>query len=132
MAGASRSSRGRLNKPDDVAICVLHGSDQLASTHVLDLLLHLCTGVEERLQTLRDVGNVPVTDRARHPLAVAVGIQTDILALNVEADLVSLNHVGLHAQKLAVQRLGLREVFDRVDDCLNAFSHEELLRVAEV
>jgi hypothetical protein len=70
------------------------------------------------LQNLLDVVNVPVADRARHPLAVAMGIQTDILAFDVEADVVSLIHLGLHAQELAVQGLGLREVLDGVDECL--------------
>ena len=61
---------------------------------------------------LLDVVNVPVGDGTCHPLAVAVGIQTNVLAFDVEADVVSLIHVGLHAQELAVQDLGFGEVLD--------------------
>jgi hypothetical protein len=101
--------------------------DQLAPTDILYLLLRFRAGVEERLQTLFDVVNVPVADRVRHPLAVAMGIQTDILASDVEADVVSLIHVGLYAQELAVQGPSLREVLDGVDDLLDAFGHGVLL-----
>jgi hypothetical protein len=58
---------------------------------------------------------------------VAVGIQTDILAFDVEADVVSLIHVGLHAQELTVEGLGLREVSDGVDERLDAFDDGVLL-----
>ena len=61
-------------------------------------------GVEERLETLLDVVNVPVGDGTRRPLAVAVGIETEVLAFDVEADVVVLVHVGLHTHKPAVQR----------------------------
>jgi hypothetical protein len=56
-----------------------------------------------------------------------MGIQTDMLAVNVEPDVVSPIHVGLHAQELAVQGLGLREVLDGVDERLDAFAHRVLL-----
>jgi hypothetical protein len=98
-------------------------SNELTPTDILDLLERLCASVEERLETLVDVLNVPGADRTRHPLAVTMGIQTDILAFDVEADVVSLIHLGLHAQELAVQGLGLREVLDGVDECLDAFGH---------
>jgi hypothetical protein len=54
-------SRG-LDKSDDVAVCVFHGCDQLAATDISDRLLHLCSGVEEQLETLLEVVNVPVAD----------------------------------------------------------------------
>src|SRR3712207_5687026 len=107
----------RLDEADDVAVCVLHGGDQLAPTDVPNVLLRFRTRVEKRLQAFLDVVNVPVADRGPHPLAVAMGIQTDILAFNVEADVVSLVHVGLYTHELAVQGLGLREVLHWVDDC---------------
>src|SRR5215208_8433238 len=74
-------------------------------------------------RTLLDVVNVPVGDGTRHPLAVAVGIQTDVLASDVEADVVGLVHAGLHTHKLAVQCLGVGEVPNGVHDRLDAFSH---------
>jgi hypothetical protein len=48
-------------------------------TDISDRLLRLCASVEEQLETLLDVVNVPVADRPRHALAVAVGIQTYVL-----------------------------------------------------
>jgi hypothetical protein len=114
---------GRLDKADDVAVCVLHGSDQLAPTDILDLLVRFRAGIEERLHASLDIVNVPVADRPCHPLALAVGNQTDILTFDVEADVVSLIHVGLYGQELAVQGLGLREVLDGLDDRLDAFGH---------
>jgi len=72
---------------------------------------------------LLDVVNVPVGDGTRHPLAVAVGIQTNVLAFDVEADVVGFVHVGLDAQQLPVQRLGVGEVRNGVHDRLDAFSH---------
>src|SRR5918997_4320939 len=101
--------------------------DQLAPTDILYLLLRFRAGVEERLYASLDIVNVPVGERPRHPLAMAVGTQTDILASDVEADVVSLIHVGLYAQELAVQGPGLREVLDGVDDRLDAFGHGVLL-----
>ena len=44
-------------------------------------MLRLRASVEESLQALLDIVDVPVADRPRHPLAVAVGIQADVLAL---------------------------------------------------
>src|ERR687897_3464035 len=91
-----------LKKPDDVAVWVLHGSDQHAPTDILYLLLHFCSSVEECLQALLDVVNMPVGERPGHPLAVAVRVQTEILAVDFEADVVGLVRVGLHARELAV------------------------------
>ena len=53
---------------------------------VLDLLHHLCAVVQERFQTLPDVVDVPVRHGARHPLTVAFGIETHVLASNSERD----------------------------------------------
>jgi hypothetical protein len=108
---------------------VLHGGDQLAPTDILDLLLRLRTGVEQRLHASLDVVDVPVADRTHHPLTVAVGIQTDILAFDVKADVVRLIHVGLHAQDLTVEGLGLGEVLDGIDERLDVFGHGVLLMV---
>jgi hypothetical protein len=57
------------------------------------------------LETLLDVVNVPVADRPRHALAVAIGIQTDVLVCDIELDVVRLVHGGRYTQELAVQRL---------------------------
>jgi hypothetical protein len=58
---------------------------------------------------------------------VAVGSQADILTLDVEADVVSLIHLGLHAKELTVESLDLGKVLDGVDERLDAFSHGVLL-----
>jgi hypothetical protein len=49
---------------DDVAVYVPDRCDQRSATHVLDLLVRICAGVEERLEALVDVVDVPVGDRA--------------------------------------------------------------------
>jgi len=50
-------------------------------------LQRFCASVEEELETLLDVVNVPVADWPRHALAVAVGIQTYFLVSDTEPDL---------------------------------------------
>jgi hypothetical protein len=69
---------GGLEEPDDIAVGVLHRGDQLAPADVLDTLLHLRAGVEERPETLLDVVYVPVAHRSLHPLGVAVRIEADV------------------------------------------------------
>ena len=49
----------RLKESDDVAARVVHRCDQLAPTDISERLLCLCASVEEQLQTLMDVVNVP-------------------------------------------------------------------------
>jgi hypothetical protein len=46
--------------------------------------LRVSTDPEERLEAFVDVGDVPVADGAAHGLAVAVGVETDLLAFDVE------------------------------------------------
>jgi hypothetical protein len=53
---------GGLDESDAVAVCVFHGSDQLAPADVLHLLQRLRASVEERLQRLLDIVDVPVAD----------------------------------------------------------------------
>jgi hypothetical protein len=51
-----------------------------------------CAGFEERAEARADVVDVPVTDGAGYALAVAVGVETDMLAFDVESDGVHLVH----------------------------------------
>src|SRR5689334_1306121 len=71
---------------------------------------------------------MPVADRPGHALAVAVGIETDVLAAHLEADIVGLIRIRLDTQR-TVKLLGLRQIFDGIDDGSDTFSHGELLKL---
>jgi len=130
--GPWRVPLGGLEEPDDIVVGVLHGGDQLAPADVLDTLLRLRAGVEERPETLLDVVYVPVAHRSRHPLGVAVRIEAHVLTPDAEADVIGLVHVGLDAQQLPVQRLGLAKVPHGLHDRLDAFGHGCVPSVARV
>jgi hypothetical protein len=55
-------------------------------------------------------------------VVVALGIQTYFLVSNPKADIISLIHIRLYTQKLAVQRLCSSYVFDGIDECSEATS----------
>src|SRR3990172_10295543 len=76
-----------LEQSDHVAVCVFHCWDQFAATDVSYRLLRLCACVDEVLEALVDVVNVPVADRPGHASAVAVGVETHLLACDVEPHL---------------------------------------------
>jgi hypothetical protein len=90
-------------------------------------LLDLRAGVDELLEALVDVVDVPVGERSGHALAVAVGVQADVLAVDLEADVVGLVGDRRDAGELGVQRLGLRQVLDRVDHGSDTRCHARLL-----
>ena len=79
-----------LDETDDVAVGVLRHRGELATAHILDCLLHLRAGVEDRLQALLDVVDVPIGDGPRGPLVVAVRVETDLLVADLEPDVVRL------------------------------------------
>src|SRR6266516_250898 len=116
---ASRPS-GVLQDADAVAARVLDRCDQPAAAHVLDVLIHLRAGAEQRLQRALDVGDVEVDDGAA---LVAVRIQADSLAADVELDVVGLVHVRGGTQDRAERGLGPGEVADGIDNGLDAFTH---------
>ena len=118
-----------LEKPDYVAVRVFDGGDQLPSSDVPYRLLRFSASVEEILQALLDVVYVPVVQGAGHSLAVAVGIEADVLSFDLEADVLGLVHVGLGVQELAVQLLRPGKIRYGVDDGLDAFGHGWLLSV---
>jgi hypothetical protein len=82
------SQSARLTKPDDVAVCVSHGGNQPAAADIFDGLLRIRTGVQEFLQSLLYVVDVPVADRPRHSLVVAVGVQAYLLTANFEPNVI--------------------------------------------
>jgi hypothetical protein len=51
-------------------------------------------GVDERPQVAADVVDMPIADRTRQPLAVAVRVEADLLAVDTEADVVPLIRMG--------------------------------------
>src|SRR6266702_3327662 len=108
-----------LEDPDEVAVRVLDRGDQ-AAAHVLDILVPLGAGLEERLQGALDVTDVVINDGAA---LVAVGIKTDVLAVDIEADVVGLVHDRRDAQHRAEHGLGPGEVAGGIDHGLDAFTH---------
>src|SRR6266567_3541886 len=119
LAGPASPS-GLLEEADEVAVRVLDRGDQPSAAHVLDVLVHLGAGVEERLQGGLDVADVEVADGAA---LVAAGIEADGLAVDAELDVVGLVHDRLGAQDRAEGRLGPGQVGDGVDDGLDALAH---------
>jgi DNA-directed RNA polymerase specialized sigma24 family protein len=66
-----------LPQPGDIAVCVLHQRDQHATASVLDVLLELRPGCQQRLQAGFDVVDLVIADRAGQALGVAVGVEAD-------------------------------------------------------
>ena len=67
-----------------------------------------------------DVRHVPVGHRRRHALRAAARHQPDVLALDVEADVVGAVGRRLDAEQRGVHRLGRRQVGDGVEHRLDA------------
>ncbi len=63
-----------LNKSGDVPVCVFDRRNQFPTTNILDLLLCLRASTEEELQTMLNVGHLPVAHRPRHAFVMAMGI----------------------------------------------------------
>jgi hypothetical protein len=57
------------------------------------------------------------------PLSWPLGVEAEVLTVDLEADVVRLVGVGLDARELAEDLLGRREVLHRVDHGLDAFCH---------
>lgn len=81
---------------------------------VSDLLVLFAAGGEDRGEGRVDVFDVPVAERSRHALAVAVGVETDVLAVDVVADVVRLVRDRCDTEKLAVELLGCSQVLHGV------------------
>jgi hypothetical protein len=60
---------------------------------------------------------------------MAMGIQADVQAIDTETDVVGLIHGRRDAQECAVERLGVCEILDGVDERLDAVGHGVLLRL---
>src|SRR5215469_6181054 len=61
-----------------------------------------------------------------HPLAVAIGVESDVLATNVPADVVRRLVGRRGPQQRGVHLLRAVQILDRVDNRLHACSHETL------
>ena len=79
VRAASARASGVLQDADEVAVRVLDRGDQPAAAHVLDVLIHLRAGLEQRLQRAFDIGDVVVDDGTA---LVAVRVKTDGASLN--------------------------------------------------
>ena len=79
-------------------------------------MLHLGANFKESFETLVDVVDVPVADRPRHALAMTMGVQTHLLPLDTEPNVVGLVHRGRDSQEYPVQLLRSGEILDRLDD----------------
>src|SRR5207245_5376704 len=79
-----------LHEARDVAVRVLDRGHQLAAADVAWPLLDGRAGSDELLDRLVDVVNKPVWKRRGHPLSVAVGVESDVLATSVPADVLRL------------------------------------------
>jgi hypothetical protein len=58
---------------------------------------------------------------------VTVGVEANVLAVHLEADIIRLIGIGFYAQKLTIQCFGLSDVLDGIDDCSDTLIHGELL-----
>src|SRR6476619_1569674 len=117
----------RLHETDDIAVSVLHRSDQVAAADIGRVLLQLPAGGNEVLDARLDIRDVPVRERAGHALGVPVRIEADIGSVNIEGNVIRLIHVWLHAEQIAVECFCTGQVLDRIDDRFETGCHEELL-----
>src|SRR5499427_3906751 len=123
VTALSSSASAVLEEADGVAVGVLHRDDLPAAADVTDLPLHLPAGVQQHLHAALDVLDVQVRDGPGHAAAVAVGVQPDVLVVDLEADVVRLVRVRLDAEELGERGLRLRRVGDGEDEGLEAFAH---------
>lgn len=62
--GPGPGASGVLQEADEVAVRVLDRGDHPSAAHVLDILVHLGAGLDERLQGALDVADVEIGDGA--------------------------------------------------------------------
>src|SRR5690349_24552625 len=74
------------------------------------------------LQLLADVLHVPVVDRPVVPM-LPTRIQSDLLAVQPEPDIVRLIHVRLGSELRPIYFLRACEILDRIDDRVECSSH---------
>src|SRR6476469_10833670 len=68
----------RLHETDDIAVSVLHRSNQVAAADIGRVLLQLPAGGNEVLDARLDIGDVSIRERAGHALGVRVRIEADM------------------------------------------------------
>jgi hypothetical protein len=71
--------------------------------------------------------SAPAADRPRHALAMTMGVQTHLLPLDTEPNVVGLVHGGRDSQECPVQLLRSGEILDLIDDRSETLTLEELL-----
>jgi hypothetical protein len=109
-----------LEQPEHVAVGVGHGGDQPATADVVGGLLEGGAGGGHLGQLRVEVRYVPVGHRARHGLRSPAGHQPDVLAGDLEADVVGLVGLRRYAEQGGVDLLGRRHVGDGVQHGLDA------------
>ena len=73
----------------------------------------------------RDITTVVAPDADVRVLLV--GVEADVLAVHLEADIIRRISIRLYTQKLAKQPFGPGDVLDRIDDGTDTLIHGELL-----
>src|SRR5216683_622917 len=110
---------GILHEAGDVAVGVLDRGHQLAAGDVARLLWDGRARGDELLERLVDVVDKPVRKWRGHPLSVAVGVESDVLATDVPADVVRRLVGRPGPQQRGVHLLRTLQVLDRVDNRLH-------------
>jgi hypothetical protein len=57
---------------------------------------------------------------------MAIGVQAYVLVANFKANIVSLIHIRLYSQKLAVEGRGSNDVFYGINNCFDTLIHDYL------
>src|SRR4029453_3424773 len=109
-----------LEQPEDVAVGISDGGHQAATTNVAYGVLHGGTGSGYLSELRLDVRHVPVGHRRSHALRSTARHQPDVLALRLEADVISVVGLRSYAEQGGVHLLGRREVGHRMKHNLDS------------
>src|SRR5476649_2517129 len=126
-----------LDDAEDVAERVGDGADLDALSDVLHLLVHLRIERHEPRHFLRGVRHAPVDDRSLRARG-SVGNEPQLEAAHRVADVVRLIEIGLMPHDLAVPRLPLGKIGDRIDHRSQSLNHvgspliEAVVRISEL
>src|ERR1700722_10545227 len=88
LAGVAHLRSSVLREPEHIAIGVLEGCDEAASTDVADRLMCRGPGGDHLGQLRLDVRHLPVGDGGSHPLCLTPRHEPDVLARDIEPDVV--------------------------------------------